>query len=35
MPSHLHLSDADLDGLVAYFTAMSRRKHDSGHGPAH
>jgi mono/diheme cytochrome c family protein len=35
MPSHLHLSDADLDGLVAYFTAMSRRKHDPGHGPAH
>ena len=30
MPAHEHLSDAQLDGLVAYFTAMSRRKHDPG-----
>ena len=28
MPSHEHLSDAELDGLVAYFTAMRDRKHD-------
>lgn len=28
MPPHPHLTDADLDGLVAYFTAMSRLKHD-------
>jgi mono/diheme cytochrome c family protein len=34
MPAHPHLSDADLDGLVAYFTAMSALKHDPGHGPA-
>jgi mono/diheme cytochrome c family protein len=34
MPAHLHLSDDDLDALVAYFTAMSERKHDPGHGPA-
>ncbi len=27
MPSHRHLSDADLDALVAYFEAMSKRKH--------
>lgn len=33
MPAHLHLSEADLDGLVAYFTEMSRRKHDPGHFP--
>jgi mono/diheme cytochrome c family protein len=28
MPANPHLSDADLDDLVAYFRAMSRRKHD-------
>jgi mono/diheme cytochrome c family protein len=28
MPSHLHLSEADLDALVAYFTHMSAHKHD-------
>lgn len=28
MPSNPHLSDEDLDALVAYFTAMSRRKRD-------
>jgi mono/diheme cytochrome c family protein len=28
MPANPHLSDADLDALVAYFRAMSRRKHD-------
>jgi mono/diheme cytochrome c family protein len=30
MPSHLHLGDADLDALVAYFTHMSRHKRDPG-----
>lgn len=28
MPAHPGLSDADLDALIAYFQAMSRRKHD-------
>ena len=28
MPAHPHFTDADLDGLVAYFRAMSARKHD-------
>ena len=28
MPSHEHLTAADLDALVAYFTAMRDRKHD-------
>jgi mono/diheme cytochrome c family protein len=28
MPAHPHLSDTQLDGLVAYFRAMSQRKHD-------
>jgi len=28
MPGHPDLSDADLDSLIAYFTAMSTRKHD-------
>ena len=32
MPSHEHLSDADLDGLLAYFAAMRERKHDRGGG---
>ena len=30
MPAHPHLSDADLDALVAYFDAMKSRKHDPG-----
>ncbi len=28
MPAHPQLTDADLDALIAYFTAMSARKHD-------
>ncbi len=28
MPSHLHLGEADLDALVAYFAHMSAHKHD-------
>jgi cytochrome c2 len=28
MPSHAHLSETELDALIAYFRAMSRRKHD-------
>jgi mono/diheme cytochrome c family protein len=28
MPSHPHLSTADLDGLIAYFTVMKTLKHD-------
>jgi cytochrome c553 len=28
MPAHPELSDADLDALIAYFRAMSRRKYD-------
>ena len=28
MPAHPHLSDADLDALLAYFSAMAQRKHD-------
>lgn len=28
MPAHPHLNDAQLDALVAYFTAMKDRKHD-------
>lgn len=28
MPAHPGLGDADLDALIAYFEAMSRRKHD-------
>jgi mono/diheme cytochrome c family protein len=30
MPSHRHLSEAQLDGLVAYFEAMKARKRDPG-----
>jgi mono/diheme cytochrome c family protein len=30
MPSHEHLTAADLDALVAYFRAMQARKHDPG-----
>ncbi len=33
MPSHEHLSDADLDALIAYFRAMQARKHDPGGRP--
>jgi mono/diheme cytochrome c family protein len=33
MPPHLHLGDADLDALVAYFEHMSRRKRDPGPRP--
>jgi len=33
MPSHEHLSAADLDALVAYFGAMKDRKHDPGAQP--
>lgn len=29
MPAHLHLSDSDLEDLVAYFSAMSARKFDA------
>jgi len=32
MPAHTHLSDADLDDLIAYFRAMSERKHDPRRG---
>lgn len=35
MPAHPGLSDADLDALVAYFEAMSQRKHDPGPGGSH
>jgi len=34
MPSHLHLSEEDLDALVAYFTHMSAHKRDPGPRPA-
>ncbi|HEX2485950.1 MAG TPA: cytochrome c [Myxococcota bacterium] len=34
MPSHRHLTDADLDALVAYFTHMSAHKRDPGPRPA-
>jgi hypothetical protein len=30
MPSHLHLTDADLDALIAYFEVMRGLKHDPG-----
>jgi mono/diheme cytochrome c family protein len=33
MPPHPTLSDADLDALVAYFTAMKDRKNDPGRAP--
>jgi len=33
MPAHEHLSAADLDALVAYFSAMKDRKHDPGGQP--
>jgi cytochrome c2 len=28
MPAHPHLTDGDLDALIAYFSAMKARKHD-------
>jgi mono/diheme cytochrome c family protein len=33
MPSHPHLSAADLDGLIAYFDVMKTLKHDPGRTP--
>ena len=33
MPAHDYLKPADLDALVAYFTAMKDRKHDPGAQP--
>jgi hypothetical protein len=30
MPAHPNLSEADLDALIAYFSAMSQRKDDPG-----
>ena len=35
MPPHAHLTDVDLDALVAYFTHMSAHKHDPGPGSGH
>jgi len=32
MPAHPHLTDADLDALVAYFETMKTLKHDPGAG---
>ena len=34
MPSHLHLTEADLDDLLAYLTRMGTLQHDPG-GQAH
>ena len=34
MPAHPHLTDADLDALVAYFSHMSEHKRDPGPRPA-
>lgn len=34
MPSHEHLTPADLDAVIAYFTAMRDRKHDPKAVPA-
>jgi hypothetical protein len=33
MPAHDYLKPADLDALIAYFTAMKDRKHDTGAQP--
>jgi len=33
MPAHGHLSDAQLDAVIAYFRSMSRNKHDPGKAP--
>jgi mono/diheme cytochrome c family protein len=35
MPSHRHLGDGELDALIAYFRAMSSRKHDPGNPHGH
>jgi mono/diheme cytochrome c family protein len=35
MPAHSHLTESDLDALIAYFTHMSAHKHDPGAGAAH
>jgi mono/diheme cytochrome c family protein len=35
MPSHEHLTDADLDALVAYFAHMRGHKRDPGAAPGH
>ena len=35
MPPHLHLGEAELDDLLAYFTAMSQLQHDPGSGGGH
>ena len=32
MPSHRHLTPAQLDGLIAYFETMRTLKHDPGGG---
>jgi mono/diheme cytochrome c family protein len=34
MPPHPHLSDKQIDAIVAYFSAMKDRKHDPGVAPA-
>lgn len=33
MPAHTHLSDRELDALIAYLHAMAERKHDPGARP--
>ncbi len=35
MPAHAHLTDADLDALIAYFRFMSAHKHDPARSPGH
>jgi len=35
MPAHPDLSSDELDGLIAYFRAMSTRKHDTRQEAAH
>ena len=35
MPAHRHLDEAALDALIAYFRAMSARKHDPGNPHGH
>ena len=35
MPSHAHLTDADLDALLAYFAHMRAHKHDPSAGRGH
>lgn len=34
MPAHPQLTDADLDGLIAYFTVMATQKHDADAAPS-